>query len=119
MTSINDHRRYLAIATIAYHSFALLVVALIIGGVGFFAALSDAESFLGLGIAASIVIGVMLIVSLPGIVAGIGLLREREWGRILTIIVNALPLLSFPIGTALAAYTFWVLIYRQDELVLD
>jgi hypothetical protein len=41
--------------------------------------------------------------------AGIGLLQYENWGRILTIIVSALLLFQFPVGTAIAVYAFWVL----------
>jgi len=61
-------------------------------------------------------IGTFLIVlSVPGIIAGIWLLRRREWARILTLIVGALGLIDIPLGTALGVYTLWVLI--QDDAV--
>lgn len=52
----------------------------------------------------------LLIVSIPGIVAGIGLLQFREWARILTIVISALNLINVPFGTALGAYGLWVLL---------
>jgi len=51
-----------------------------------------------------------LILALPQVVAGMGLLRRREWGRILTLIVSFFHLLSFPLGTALGVYSFVVLL---------
>ncbi len=49
------------------------------------------------------------VLSLPEIFAGIGLLRCREWGRILTLVVSFLNLLWFPFGTALSIYSLIVL----------
>lgn len=55
----------------------------------------------------------MFALALPGLLAGIGLLREKNWGRILTIIVSFFNLFNFPIGTALGIYGLWVLL-RQE-----
>jgi hypothetical protein len=41
--------------------------------------------------------------------AGIGLLQYRNWGRILAAIMAVFLVLHFPVGTAIAVYTFWVL----------
>ena len=57
----------------------------------------------------------MLALSLPGIVAGIGLTRFRPWARILTIVLSAIHLMNFPLGTALGVYGFWVLLSREGE----
>jgi hypothetical protein len=50
-----------------------------------------------------------LVLSLPGIIAGIGLLSFKPWARILTIVVSILDLLNIPFGTALGVYGLWVL----------
>lgn len=57
----------------------------------------------------------LFMLSIPKIIAGIGLMRRKEWGRILTLIVAFLSILSFPLGTALAIYTFVILI--KDEAI--
>ena len=61
------------------------------------------------------VMGVILftILSLPGVLAGIGLLRRKAWGRILALIVGFFNLFNVPIGTALGAYTFFVLLQQS------
>ena len=51
--------------------------------------------------------------SLPGIVAGVGLLKFRPWARILAIILAIINLFLFPIGTALGIYT--LIIMFNDE----
>jgi hypothetical protein len=51
----------------------------------------------------------LLLLSAPSIVAGVGLVRLRNWGRILGVVVSVLHLLNFPFGTALGAYGLWVL----------
>lgn len=53
--------------------------------------------------------GFLIVLALPELLAGIGLLRRRSWGRVLTIIVSFLNLLNFPIGTIIGGYSLWVL----------
>ncbi|MDA1256352.1 MAG: hypothetical protein O3C10_00690 [Chloroflexi bacterium] len=51
--------------------------------------------------------------TLPGVVGGVGLLKRRNWARILVLIMGALAVMAFPIGTAMGGYTFWVLLRRE------
>lgn len=53
--------------------------------------------------------GLMFVLSVPGVVAGIGLLRRASWSRIMALVLSAFELVLFPIGTILAAYTVFVL----------
>ena len=48
------------------------------------------------------------------IAAGYGLLTRRSWARVLTIVVAILSLIKLPIGTALGAYSLWVLAPRAS-----
>lgn len=57
----------------------------------------------------------LMVIAIPGIVCGVGLVRGQSWARILTLIIGALDLLDIPVGTALGVYTFWVLM--RDEAV--
>jgi hypothetical protein len=112
-----SHVRVLAILQIVYASLGLLLgvtVFLLFGGiaaiVGFSAPLDDSLvavpvlTVIG-GFAATMII----LLSLPRLIAGIGLLKHRGWGRILTIIVSVLGLIDFPVGTGLGIYALWVL----------
>jgi hypothetical protein len=55
----------------------------------------------------------LLALSLPGIVAGIGLLKFRPWARILTIVISVLNLLNIPWGTILGIYGLWVMFSEE------
>ena len=55
----------------------------------------------------------MFALALPSLLAGFGLLRGKNWGRILAIIVSFFNLLWFPVGTALGIYGLFVLM-RQE-----
>jgi hypothetical protein len=56
-----------------------------------------------------------MIVSLPCIIAGFGLLRYRQWARTLTIVLSAVNLMNVPLGTALGLYGLWVLLSPETE----
>jgi hypothetical protein len=61
-------------------------------------------------------IGVLfLLIALPSIIAGVGLLRYRSWGRALTRVLSFLRLLEVPFGTATAIYSFWVLLSQDGK----
>jgi len=61
-----------------------------------------------------LVIGVLIFVlSVPGIIAGVGLLGHYNWARILTLVLSILNLPAFPTGTLLGAYALYVLL--DDE----
>lgn len=57
----------------------------------------------------------LALVALPGFVVAYGLLKRRTWGRIGGLIMGALDLFNFPLGTALGAYTFWALLSDEAQ----
>lgn len=51
----------------------------------------------------------MLLMALPNLICGIGLLRDwGGWVIVLAVILGVFNLLKFPWGTAIALYTFWI-----------
>jgi hypothetical protein len=58
-----------------------------------------------------------LLLSLPALLLGYGLLNLRPWARIFGFIFAAVALLHVPIGTLLGLYTFWVLLKPKTELL--
>jgi hypothetical protein len=59
------------------------------------------------------------LLSIPGIIAGIGLLSFRPWARILAIVISILSLVQIPFGTALGFYGIWVLFSRDGQALFD
>ncbi len=51
----------------------------------------------------------LMVISVPNIIAGYGLLKFYSWARILTLILSFLNLPAFPIGTPLGVYGIVVL----------
>jgi hypothetical protein len=66
----------------------------------------------GVGVVVSVFIAVL---SLPGLIVGIGLTKFRRWSRMGGVVLSALNLLNFPFGTALGAYGLWVLLSKESE----
>ena len=60
---------------------------------------------------------IMLILAIPYIACGIGLLKRKRWARILGIVLGAVALIRFPIGTAFGVYAL-VILFRKDTEAL-
>ncbi|MFC2094378.1 hypothetical protein ACFLSH_01985 [Bacteroidota bacterium] len=41
----------------------------------------------------------LLIVSIPGLIGGIGLFMKKNWARLLVLVISVFDLLNIPIGT--------------------
>ncbi|MBN1827307.1 MAG: hypothetical protein JW958_13695 [Candidatus Eisenbacteria bacterium] len=63
----------------------------------------------------SLVAFLLLLIGLPGFLSGIGLLAGAGWAKVLAVIVGALNLVNFPIGTAIGAYTIWVIASDKED----
>lgn len=75
----------------------------------------DANGEFVLSIVANVIAIVFIVLSVPGILAGMGLYKRQEWARILSLILSVFEIFSFPFGTAIGIYSIWVLI--QPETV--
>lgn len=111
---IAGHVRLLAIFWIALSTFRILP-ALVLG------AISGTSPDFPPGapeFVHQILIGVAAFLFLSGglgVVAGVGLLNRASWARMLSIILGCIGLIDMPFGTALGAYTMWVLLPAQSE----
>jgi len=66
----------------------------------------------------TLIAGLLLLLSIPSILGGVGLMRNAAWARPLVLILGVLNLFNIPFGTALGIYTFWVLLHdRTSPLV--
>jgi len=112
--SIDKHVTLIAVLHIV-HSAVLILLALVLFAlltiIG--AASCDETAFFVLGLIASIIGFILMVVALPGLVGAIGLLMRKPWGRIVTLIVSFFKLADLPIGTALGIYSI-VILFRDD-----
>ncbi len=79
----------------------------------------ERDAIIATSIVATVLGGFLVAISAPGIIVGIGLLQLRSWGRIAGIILAVLNIFSFPIGTALAAYSLWVLLNEETSALFE
>ncbi len=122
VTSINrveQHYRTLAVLTIIYSLFW------VIGGAG----MLFAARFIFSGVIGNMnpppppfvaplinVLGwIVLTKGILGVVSGIGLLAREMWARVLTLVVAFVSLIDIPFGTAIGAYSIWVLLSAGSE----
>lgn len=122
-----NHVKILGAIYIALSALSLLVALFVAMAVGTAGAIvgtaadpNDAAVALPIiGIAGSALVAFLVVVSLPGLVAGIGLLKMRPWARIVGIVVAILSLLNIPLGTIVGVYGLWVLFNKETEQILS
>jgi hypothetical protein len=80
-------------------------------GLGVFAAADsgDAVALPILGLVGTVGLVFFVVLALPGLLAGYGLLKRKKWGQILGIVVGILSLFNVPVGTLLGGYTLFIL----------
>jgi len=71
--------------------------------------------FLILGLTGMALVTILVVTSVASLICGYGLLKRRRWARIFGIVLAAVELINFPIGTALGAYALWVLFNKETE----
>jgi hypothetical protein len=72
-----------------------------------------------LGIAGMALVTMFGVFSLPSLITGYGLLYFKSWARIVGIVLSAVSLINFPLGTAVGVYGLWVLLNKETERLFD
>jgi hypothetical protein len=121
---MDTHIKVVGALNIVLGAFGLLVAAalmLIFGGATWLVgATGDPNADVAipiLGLTGAAISTFLLVLSLPGVVIGIGLLQRRSWARIAGIVISLLNLFNFPFGTMLGVYGLWVLFANDTERV--
>jgi hypothetical protein len=124
MNPMQTHVKVLAVLHIVFGILGVLIGLLAFAVMGGTAALihmdhdSDAAVAVPMmGAIGGFVLILFLVLSLPGLIGGIGLLSFKPWSRILTIVVSIVDLINIPFGTALGIYGLWVL-FNEDGVRL-
>ncbi|MBU2624725.1 MAG: hypothetical protein KKG33_04085 [candidate division Zixibacteria bacterium] len=111
--------KHITIIGILYIVFGVLgllaagIILVVIAGSGLVS--GDPEAMAITGIVAIAVSGFFAIISVPGIIGGIFLLKRKPWARIFVLVLGFLNLIDLPFGTALGIYTIWALM--NDETI--
>lgn len=119
---MEQHIRAVAIIHIIMGALGLLAAIVVLGvfilGAGAASMSGDPDApaaALFSGTCGTILAVFIAVISLPSIIAGMGLQKRKEWARILTIILSVLNLFNVPIGTAIGAYSMWALLDARSK----
>jgi hypothetical protein len=120
---MTTHVKVLAALFIAFSALGLLLAIVVIVGITGAAGIvgvsanpeDSAVAIPIMGMAGTIAVVFLLIVCLPGLITGIGLLSFKPWARIVGIVLSAINLINIPLGTILGGYGLWVLLSKDTE----
>jgi len=127
MNPMQTHVKILAILHIVFIALGILLglgMMALFGGIAGLVSMNgpDPDAAIAipiLGAVGGLILVFSMLVSIPGIIAGIGLLSFKPWARILGIIISILDLIQFPFGTALGFYGIWVLLSRDGAALFE
>jgi hypothetical protein len=108
------HASILGWLLIVTHAVGLVIgvfLFFLLTGIG--AATGDGVAFSILSVTGTALGLFIAVLSLPGVLAGYGLLTRKSWGRLLALVVAVLGLLNFPVGTIVGLYAIWVLLQQE------
>ena len=117
---MDKHTRILGYLFMVYSALAFvffLSLLLLVAGIMSLVSIHDGSAiplFLTGGIGL-VLMTIVTIATLPGFLAGYGLLNNKSWGRPLGIIMGVIYLLEPPFGTALGVYALWVLLNDESK----
>ncbi len=60
-------------------------------------------------VAGFLVVCLLMLLASPFLLAAWGLYKGKSWGVVAAVVASVFNLMNFPIGTALAGYTFWAM----------
>jgi hypothetical protein len=119
---MDTHVKVLGVLQIAFGVMGLFgAIALLLifsGTVGLVSVSGDPDAQFALpiiGITGMALVTFLTLLSLPGVIVGIGLLKLRPWARIAGIVLSILSLMMVPFGTIVGAYGLWVLFSKDTE----
>jgi uncharacterized membrane protein (DUF2068 family) len=120
---LNKHKRTLGILFLCY---AILKIVLFTIGIQIVSValeyLADEAEVKFAAYILKYVVGVIIILfTIPSMIAGIGLINGKKWALILALIMGIISLPVFPLGTAIGVYAIIVFLmdhseaYKQDH----
>ncbi|MBM3241274.1 hypothetical protein FJZ31_33750 [Candidatus Poribacteria bacterium] len=111
---MEKHVTIIGVLYIAFNSLGILAAIIVFVAIAGGGLLSGEPKAIAITTSVGSAIAFFLaLVSVPGIIGGIGMLKRKSWARILVLILGFLNLLNIPVGTVVGIYTIWVLM--KDE----
>ena len=114
--SLDNHIKILSILFFAYGFIKCIIGIVIMSVLSMAGELSGNEDAIRItSIIGDSIASILIFLSIPNIIGGIGLYKRQKWGRILALMLCFLSLLSIPFGTALGIYGIWVLLNDDSK----
>lgn len=119
MNQLSEHEMHQHVTILGWLYIVANAIVLLIGLCGFLFFVSIGaigaanDDLVALGVLSTIGMVALLffgVLALPGILAGYGLLKRKQWGQILALIVGILGVFNVPVGTLIGIYTLFVLL---------
>ena len=117
-SNIDGHIRAMGIGHLVYGALMFIpavIVYVVLNVIG--VASGEPEAQQVLSIVGTVVGMVLVVLGVPSIIAGVAVLNNKSWGLPFAMVMGILHLLSFPLGTALGAYSIWV--FLENDKVKD
>ena len=111
----------IALGIMGLFSAAVLLVVFGVGAtmVGTSADTDAAAALPIIGLTGMALVAFLVLMSLPGIIIGIGVIRLRSWARVAAIVLSILSLTMIPFGTIVGVYGLWVLFNSETERLFN
>jgi hypothetical protein len=116
-----DHNKAVGICHLAYGGLSALMMILMLFFIGAILGLLAADRP-PVGLLMFMLFFIMawsLILTLPSLIAGYGILKHKSWARPASIVAAVMETMSFPIGTAVAVYSFWFMFSEAGKAMYD
>jgi hypothetical protein len=102
------HQKILGAMIIAYSIMNIFGAVAVLAAFNFLYAFVDEPDLMPFFAFLGKLVGIsLLVVSVPAIIGGIGLLKEKEWAKNITLIAGIIYLIFIPIGTVIGIYSVW------------
>ncbi|HEX8457143.1 MAG TPA: resistance to Congo red protein [Pyrinomonadaceae bacterium] len=116
-----EHNRTLGICHLAYGGLSALFMFVMLSMFGaIIFSIPDNNAPVGMFmLVLSFIMLWSLILTLPSFIAGYAILKHKPWARVASIVAGVLETMSFPLGTAVAIYSFWFMFSDAGRAMYD
>ncbi len=117
---MRTHIKVVAIVNIFYSALGLLaVIAALFSGI-FGGLMTHGVIGMVVGTVSGVLVALFIGgLSAFGLIAGVGLLNHQPWARNVAIVVSALRLFRWPVGTLFGGYSLWVLFNDETRQIFS
>ncbi len=103
------HQKILGSVMIAYSAMNIFGAISLLAALNFINIFVNEADIAGFVNLVSHIVGfALLVVSVPALIGGIGLLTEKEWSKSLVMVCGVIYLVFIPVGTIIGIYSIWL-----------